>query len=380
MFNFIKKLTFISLVLLSFTTVSHAQATNLDSVKNVGEVLLNQFDVSDLVEDFKVDLYFNTNACKEADRLNVLSAQDQITNNLLTNFNKINESQRNQLIIQYQSLEVELEFLRELNILIEDGFDSGIQNHKSAIKSSLNSKLHPLVESNYDQLHKKYENRVQVYDEQSKSYKAGLYSNCPNSWLSLKERVSNIQQEIAQIQKEWDSFKNSGKNLASTAKNTTSLSNLKSILVQTKDNALDGVSNSWSSLKSELNKNKIEIIEVASKPIDTYQQLLKQNQQLLANRTDIASYILSGQDITQIASSIEKSSIFENLIIQKNNTYTANQLISTHFDTGVQQIINQSYQTPIIIANQKNIFKQANQDGLIKLTKQVYERQCRINP
>lgn len=360
--------------------VVSAQSSNLDSITNLGRVLLYQFDISDLIEDFKIDIYYNHNTCKQVDRLNILSAQDEVVDYLLDNFNQIDQNQRLSLVNNYQLLEIELEFLKEINILIKDGFEEGKQNHISAIKSNVNANLATLVDQSYERFHQKYEDRVRIYNSQTDRFEEGFYLNCPSSWLSLKNRAANIQNQISQIQNEWDALTTALSNTRKAAGQVGSLQTLKSIVSDTRSNTSEAFSNSWDSLKSELNHNKSALIKLASQPQREYAEVLKQNQQKINNRTDIGGLIISGADLTTITDRVFQVSQFRSLINQKTIDYSTSQITSSHFDMGIQQLINQSYLSPKIISKQSTIFKEPNQDGLIKLTKHIYDRQCRVNP
>ena len=380
MFHTIKSLILSVLFVFLLAPVVHAQANNLDTISNIGRVLLFQFDITDIIEDFKVDVYLNTNACKQVDLLNIFSAQDDITNTLLNNYSQIDQTQRNQLVTRYQSLEIEIAFLKTIDVLIEDGYIDGKNNHKNAVLSRISSNLTNLVDSLYESLHLKYEDRIRIFNTETQSFEEGYYINCPNSWRSLKLRAAKIQDQITQIQNEWDSLKQAFSNTAKTANRKASLSTLKDIVIKTKDNTVQSASSSWQSLKSELGNSKQQILEMSARSDQLYTQALLENQNKIQNRTDISSLIMTGGDLTTITEQVLQINQFQELIRQKTNTYTTNQVISTHFDIGVQQLVNQSFLTPDIISQQYDIFKEANQDGLIKLTRHVYERQCRVNP
>jgi hypothetical protein len=371
------------IVALFVGTTSNAQSTSLSQkAKNIGQVLLMQFDVTDILEDFKADLLINDNSCKQLDRFQILSAQSAIVDDLLLNFETITSDQRQVMIQNYQSLEVELEFVKNLNILIKNGFEEGRSAHLKAVQNSLPSDLSDEAASFYNSFALKYEDRVRVPDPSNpNAYLEGAYTNCPTSWSSIKERAFKIEQEVQKIGEEWNSLKSAATKFKNSSKDAISPSNLKNLLIE---KPIQGVKKSFQSslndFKYEFQKNKKEFIAISSDPIQTYQQIRNENERILANRTDIAGLLLESQDITQISQSLAEKAQIRQLLESKVQNYATNQITSQHFDLGLQANFNLAFQTPLLVSYNKQVFKKTNEDGLLKLSKQVYDRQCVINP
>ena len=385
MFNFIKK-SILTTLLLSLLVSPVAQAQDVElsqKAANLKTVLMLQFDVSDILEDLKSDLLLNSNTCKQADRYQVLNAQQNIYNNLLNNFENINQQQRESLIQSYQDLEIEYQFLLTLDTLIKEGVSPESKNlHISRIQNKIPlSSVDQRVPQLYDSLFTQYEARVRLPDPQGDGFLEGEYTNCPTSWSAIKERANNIQNELAQISQEYDEFKQALASIRSTAKDTANPSNLKSIFIVNPIQAVkQGTIQSWQDLQIEIQQNKQQFFEIANKPDEVYQQILNQNQALLTNRTDVAGLLLGSNDITQISQVLSERSQQQLALQTKVNSYSANQVTASHFDYGIQALTNLSFQTPLIIQQNQSTFKKINEDGMLKLSKQIYDRQCVINP
>lgn len=376
----------ISLIILSafFVGVSvNAQSVSFsEKAKNLGQVLLLQFDVTDILEDFKAELLINDNSCKQIDRFQILSSQSAIVDDLLLNFETIDNNQRQSMIQNYQSLEIELQFIKKLNILIKEGFQEGKSAHLKSIQNSLPNSLNDQATSMYDALVNKYEDRVRVPDPENPSqYLEGIYSNCPTSWSSIKERAYSIEEEIQKISTEWENFKLAAQNLKGSTKDAVSPANLKSFFIE---KPINGVKNSFqeslNDFQYEAQKNKKEFLSISSQPIQTYQQIRQENERILANRTDIAGLLLENKDITKLSQSLAEKAQIRQLLESKIQNYSINQITSQHYDLGIQSSLNLSFQTPLLVSYNKQVFKKTNEDGLLSLSKQVYERQCVINP
>lgn len=353
-----------------------------EKMNNLGQFLLLQFDVTDILSDFESDLLLNDNTCKQLDRFAVLTAQSNLTDQILTEFETIDENERARLIQAYQDLEVEYQFLNEAEILIKEGFLQGQASHKVAMKGKLPSSIQARVEDLYSSLSTKYESRIRKPDpQQPTDFIEGDYLKCPTSWSSLKQRADKITLEVEKISKEWDSLKNAFQGLKGTAKDAVSPANLKSMFIEKPIDAIsEGAQGSINNLKRAYVESKKQANDIFYKPASTYQQVLNENQMLLNNRTDIGGLLLGNTDITSVTEAVVQRNQINQLLSTKVQAYTINQVTTQHFDYGLQSNLNLAYTTPSIISYNQTIFKQTNQDGLLKASKQVYDRQCVVNP
>lgn len=379
MFSTIKKYI-IGALLLVLLTQSTVQAQSLGQKgSNIANFLGLQFDVSDILEDYKANLLLNDNTCKQTDRFAILDAQDQIVNNLLQNYDTITSERQVELINQYQLLEIELEFLKEIDILIENEDFSAASNLLiSELKKNLPSEFHPDIDTNFQSIASKYEDRYRIYDAKTDSFKEGTYLNCPTSWSSITKRVDSISSEVTKIQQEWEDIKEALDKLKNTSKKTFSPSNIKRLAIKTKDTVVDGAETSLENLKREWNESRKEAYKLAVKPIETYQDTLQQNQSLISNRSDIRALLLSDKPITQITEQFNRQADLQSLIgdaVIKNTTL---QITLQHSDAGYYSIVNNAYQTPNILQENAQIFQTEDQNGIIAKSKQVYSQQCSI--
>lgn len=383
MFSTLKKLIVVSLlVIIPIVSVSAQSTSFQDKAANLGNFLLLQFDPTDILEDFKADLLLNDNTCKQLDTFQVLSSQGNIVDELLLNFESINQAERESLIFTYQNLEIENQFLNHIDILIENGFLQGQSSHILKIKADLPADIQPNVDSLYPSLSTKYESRIRKPNpSKSGQFIEGDYLNCPSSWSSVKERTYKINDELEKISKEWDALKEAYRKLESATSDAVSPASLKSIFIdQPIEATVKSFEGTIQNLNREVQKNKKEFEQITTKPIDTYQQILKENQALIGNRNDIAGLLLSNKDITQITESITERSQIRALLDSKVQSYSANQITAQHFDYGLQANLNLVYKTPLLISYNKQVFKETNQEGILKYSKQVYDRQCVVNP
>lgn len=379
MFSTIKKYTtfVILIVLLSQSTVQAQSLTEQGS--NIATFLGLQFDVSDILEDYKANLLLNDNTCKQTDRFAILDAQDQIVNSLLQNYDTISADQQAQLIRQYQLLEIELEFLREIDILIEnEDFNSASNLLIRTLKKNLPTSFHPTIDNNFQAIASKYEDRYRILDTKTGTFKEGTYVNCPTSWSSITKRVDSISSEVTKIQEEWTNIKEALNKLRKTSKNTFSPSNIKRLAIQTKDAVVDGATGSFDNLKKEWNQSRKEAYQLAVKPIETYQQTLNRNQSLLINRNDIGALLLSNQPITKIAEQFNQQADIQNIMSDSVIKNTSLQITLQHSDAGYYSLVNNAYQTPNILQENSQIFQTEDQNGIIAKSKQVYNQQCSI--
>ncbi len=371
------------LVFLSVSPVTNAQSTSFeDKATNLGQYLLLQFDATDILEDFKTDLLLNENSCKQIDKFQVLSAQSDLADRLLLDFETLNEQERQSIINNYQTLEIEYQFLNNISSLIQNGFQDGQPQHIRQIKQDLPQDLRPQVDSIYNSLAVKYEPRIQKPDpDNPDEFIEGDYLNCPTSWSSLKERAQNLQLEVQQISEEWESLKQAFQNLKKSSADAVSPANLKSIFV---DKPINSISNSVQAtiqnLKSEIQRNQKEFNSISTNPIQTYQKVLQENETLLTNRADIAGLLLGNSDITQVTQELSEKSQLRQLFQSKIEQHAINQITAQHFDLGIQNTLNIAYQTPLLVSYNKEVFTETNQEGLLNLSKQVYDRQCVVNP
>lgn len=379
MFSIIKKYSAI-LAIISLMILPTANAQSLtEKGSNLVQFLGLQFDVSDILEDYKANLLLNDNTCKQTDRFAILDAQDQITNNLLQNYDQITSENQAELIEKYQVLEVELEFLREVDILTENQDFTSAQNLlKSRVKKNLNERFSSLVDNNFQAILNKYENRYRIYDTKTDTYKEGTYLNCPTSWSSISARADKISQEVTKIQEEWEQLSNALDKVKKTSKKTFSPSNIKRLAIKSKDEIVKGTSQSIQNLKSEAHQLRKEAYQIGVKPLKNYQQALSQNQSLLSNRNDIRSLLLSDKPITDITEEFNQRAdlqqVFQTSIIQN----TAIQVTLQHSDAGYYSIINNAYQSPAILEENLQIFQEEDGNGLLAKSKQVYNQQCSI--
>lgn len=384
MFNTLKKYITVGLLVILVPTLT-VQAQDIsfqDKASNLGQFLLLQFDVTDILQDFQADLLLNDNTCKQLDRFAALNSQSQITNTLLNQFESLNESQRNNLIQNYQNLEIEFQFLDEIEVLIGEGFLPGQQMHTFMIKQDIPSNLHQNVDALYPSLADKYESRIRKPDPQNPGqFLEGDYLNCPNSWSSVKQRADNISNEVEKIGREWDALKKAFSSLGSTTKDAVSPANLKSIFIDKPVEVVgQSIQGTIQNFQREYTKNAKQLNQISNNPIQLYQQIQKENKNLIDNRSDIAGLILSNNNLTQITETLSDRAQINQLLTSKVQQYSVNQITAQHFDIGLQANLNLVNKTPLLISHNKEVFKQTNQEGLLKLSKQVYDRQCVVNP
>lgn len=371
------------LILMLPSHVVSAQSISFqEKLANLSQFLLLQFDVSDILTDFEADLLLNDNTCKQLDRFAVLTAQSNLTETILIEFESLTDTERQSLVQSYQDLEIEYQFLNQIETLIKEGFLPGQEKHKISIKGKLPVRIQSRVDELYPNLATKYESRVRKPNPQKTGeFIEGDYLNCPTSWSSLKQRADNITLEVEKISKEWDALKKAFQGVKGTASDAVSPANLKSMFIDKPVGAVKkGTQDTINNFKRAYSDSTRQAQSLFYKPVSTYQQVLDENQSLLDNRSDIGSLLLGSTDITNITETVVKRNQIIQLLTTKVEAYTINQVTTQHFDYGLQSNLNLVYSTPLIIQHNQKVFKQRNQDGLLKASKQVYDRQCVVNP